>query len=77
LRDLFPQYPDPKRFDVQTTWLSAPLFSAFRRYPAEKLPLPATVPGMGPEAPDFTLVRDLIKTQTSAKPLAMPHNNRF
>ena len=64
--NLKPREPDPHEFWQQSDWLQLSLFSGWRPYPARKPPLPAPNPGLTPEAPDFTLVRDLVKTQVSS-----------
>ena len=62
---VFPKYPNPRQFGGQSNRLELPLFSGWRPFPAQKPPLAAPNPGLGPEAPDFTLVRDLVKTNVT------------
>ena len=65
LMKVFPQYPDPRWLGRQRNWLEYPLFGGWRPFAAQKPPLAAPNPGLGPAAPDFTLVRDLVKTNVT------------
>ncbi|WP_234732400.1 hypothetical protein [Acidocella facilis] len=65
LKEVFPPHPDLRRFRRQSDHLQLPLFENWRPYVAQKPPLAAPNPGLGPEAPDFTLVRDLVKTKVT------------
>lgn len=65
LENILPQPPNPHQYWKQSHFLQLPLFSAWRPYVAQKPHLGAPNPGLGPEAPDFTLVRDLVNTNVT------------
>jgi len=67
LRKLFPQHPDKRDFFTYAHFLELPLFEGWRPYVAKKPPLPAPNPGLAPEAPDFTLIRDLTRTDVTPR----------
>lgn len=67
LEKVFPKHPDRRRFVLQSDFLEKPLFEGWRPYAAQKPFLPAPNPGLGPEAPDFTDIRDQAKRQAASR----------
>ena len=67
LEKVFPLPPDKREFFLRSYHLQLSLFSGWRPYVAEKPPMLAPKPGLPPEAPDFTHLRDQAKRQAAAR----------